>query len=108
MLFDALLYKKHPSLYRRKIRPTPPWRYYAIVAMLLASPSAALAGQWGLSIAASLVWIALTGSFTLERLRHTSHAPTHIVEMVVTSAVIPILSVFWRVVGAVKFRVFFV
>jgi hypothetical protein len=30
------------------------------------------------------------------------------VEMVVTSALIPILSVFWRVVGAVKFRVFFV
>jgi GT2 family glycosyltransferase len=108
VLFDALLYKKHPSLYRRRIRPTPPWRYYAIAAMLLVSPSAALAGQWGLSIAASLVWIALTGSFTLERLRHTSHAPTRIVEMVVTSAVIPILSVFWRVVGAVKFRVFFV
>ncbi len=30
--FDALLYKKHPALYRRRIRPGPPWDYYAIVA----------------------------------------------------------------------------
>ena len=30
-LFNALLYKKHPRLYRQRIRPWPPWEYYAIV-----------------------------------------------------------------------------
>lgn len=108
VLFDALLYKKHPDLYRRKIRPVPPWKYYGIAAALIVSLGAAFAGQWGLTITASLLWLALTGSFALERLRHTSHAPGHIAEMAVTSALIPILSVFWRSVGAVKFRVFFV
>ncbi|MDI9682000.1 glycosyltransferase family 2 protein, partial [Burkholderia cenocepacia] len=29
--FDALLYKKHRTTYRRHIRPTPPWHYYAAV-----------------------------------------------------------------------------
>jgi len=41
------------------------------------------------------------------RLRGTSHAPGHIAEMAVTSALIPPLSVFWRLRGAVKFRVLF-
>ena len=27
--FNALLYKKHPRLYRQRIRPWPPWEYYA-------------------------------------------------------------------------------
>ena len=26
-LFNALLYKKHPRLYRQRIRPWPPWDY---------------------------------------------------------------------------------
>jgi GT2 family glycosyltransferase len=107
VLFDALLYKKHPDLYRGKIRPVPPWRYYGIVAALIVSLVAAFAGRGNLTITASLVWLALTASFALERLRHTSHAPGHIAEMVVTSVLIPILSVFWRTVGALKFRVFF-
>jgi hypothetical protein len=62
VLFDALLYKKHPDLYRRKIRPVPPWKYYGIFAALIVSLVAALAGQWGLTVTASLVWLALTGS----------------------------------------------
>ena len=35
------------------------------------------------------------------------YAPAHVAEMVVTSAVIPFLSVFWRLYGAWKFRVLF-
>jgi hypothetical protein len=41
------------------------------------------------------------------RLLHTSHTPGHIAEMVVTSLVIPLLSIFWRLRGAIKYRVFF-
>jgi len=41
-------------------------------------------------------------------LRGTSKAPTHIAEMIVTSILIPPLSVFWRIVGALRYRVAFV
>src|SRR5688500_8778633 len=34
-MFNALLYKKYPRLYREKIEPTPPWHYYAISFFLL-------------------------------------------------------------------------
>ena len=34
MLFDALLFKKHPRLYRERVRRAPPWNYYFIVAAL--------------------------------------------------------------------------
>src|SRR5207244_12953942 len=35
-MFNALLYKKHPRLYREKIQAAPPWHYYGIVGALLA------------------------------------------------------------------------
>ena len=35
-------------------------------------------------------------------------SPRHVAEMAVTSALIPPVSVFWRIYGAVKFRVWFV
>jgi hypothetical protein len=53
------------------------------------------------------VWGVLTGRFLLRRLRGTSHAPSHVLEMIVTSLCIPFLSVFWRLYGAWKFRVLF-
>ena len=53
------------------------------------------------------VWGALTIGFWLTRLRGTSHAPAHLVEMLVTSALIPPLSVFWRLRGALRYRALF-
>lgn len=103
--FDALLYKKHPQLYRRKIFASPPWRYYAILASLLATAGGLAAGSPKLAAGGGATWVLLTGQFALERLRGTSKAPSHVAEMVVTSAVIPPLSVFWRLVGAAKFKV---
>ena len=104
-LFDALLYKKHRDLYRRLIRPSPPWDYYASVAALAATLAGLVLGNPRLAIAAAVAWFALTSRFCLRRLRRTSHAPGHVAEMVATSALIPPLSVFWRLYGACKFRV---
>jgi GT2 family glycosyltransferase len=105
--FDALLYKKHPRLYREKIRATPRWDYYLTVASLLL----ALAGLAGhnvpLSAAAGLAWLLLTVRFCAARLRGTARTLPHITEMIVTSALIPPLAVFWRIAGAVRFRVCF-
>ena len=105
--FNALLFKKFPESYRRRIRPSPPWDYYAMVAALATSAVTAVAGPRGIVPAAALVWAALTARFCVRRLRRNSLAPGHVAEMVVTSALIPPLSVFWRLYGAFKFRVFF-
>src|SRR5205823_14577433 len=99
--FNALLYKKHPELYRRHIQAAPPLSYYAIATALVMAPLAALAGHVVLAAAAALVWLALTARFCALRLRGTSHAPRHVAEMIVTSAVVPLLSIHWRLRGAV-------
>jgi GT2 family glycosyltransferase len=107
ILFDALLYKKHPALYRSLIRRRPRWDYYAVTAALAATATAAATGATVPALVLGGLWALWTGRFCLRRLRGTSHAPRHVAEMVVTSALIPPLAVFWRLVGAVKYRVFF-
>jgi glycosyltransferase involved in cell wall biosynthesis len=105
--FDALLYKKHPDLYRGEIRPGPPWDYYANVTSLAAATVGVATGSVLLVAAGAGVWLLLTGRFCARRLLRTSRAPRHVAEMIVTSALIPPLSVFWRLYGAVRFRVLF-
>ncbi|HYD94886.1 MAG TPA: glycosyltransferase [Noviherbaspirillum sp.] len=102
--FDALLYKKHPRLYRDKIRAAPRWDFYITVGALLACFAGLLAQVPALALAAGLAWLFLTGRFCLQRLKKTSRSLSHVLEMVVTSALIPPLAVFWRAVGAIKFR----
>jgi len=103
IVFDALLYKKHPQLYRSRIRPRPPWRYYFIVACLVAAVWALAGGHRAAALATGGVWFAATLAFAWQRLHHTSKAPLHVLEMLVTSCVIPPLAVFWRVCGAIRF-----
>lgn len=105
--FDALLYKKHPALYRACIRPHPPWHYYASVLALLTAIGAAVAGVPWLAGAAAVAWLSLTVAFCARRLRGASLAPAHVAEMIVTSAVIPPLSLYWRLRGALDFRTVF-
>lgn len=105
--FNALLYKKHPELYRRRIQASAPRHYYCIVGCLLLALISLLVEAWPLCLCAFLVWMLMTGSFCITRLRATSHAPLHILEMIFTSILIPPLAVFWRLRGAVTFRVFF-
>jgi glycosyltransferase involved in cell wall biosynthesis len=105
--FNALLYKKHPELYRQKIQGRPPWHYYASTATLGFAVGAGLEGAtWPMAVGL-LAWLALTARFAALRLRGTSHQPEHIAEMLVTSALIPPLSIFWRLRGAVRFGTFF-
>ena len=108
ILFDALLYKKHRRLYRQKIRATPRWDYYAIVLALCVALAAAFAGAMAVALPALIVWVALTAEFAWRRLRNTSRALMHVLEVIATSALIPPVAVFWRAVGALRFRVLFV
>jgi glycosyltransferase involved in cell wall biosynthesis len=105
--FNALLYKKHPALYRRHIQPGPPWHYYGAAGGLLAALAGVGGGLPALALGGAGLWLALTARFCARRLRGTSHAPAHVAEMAVTSALIPLLSVSWRLRGALRFRVLF-
>ncbi len=96
VVFDALLFRKHPRLYRERIRAAPRWDYYLTVLCLVLAP---------ISWIAFLAWLGLTARLIACRLRRTSKAPKHVAEMVVTSVLIPPLAVFWRIVGALKYRV---
>jgi glycosyltransferase involved in cell wall biosynthesis len=99
VMFDALLFKKHRALYRSRIRAGARWDYYAIVASLLLAAIGFMP--------AIAVWALLTARFFLHRMRGASARPGHVLEMLVTSVLIPPLAVFWRLAGALRYRVAF-
>jgi len=107
MFFDALLYKKHPWLYRQKISARPPIRYYATFLGLLTGIVAVATGHPLVAIAGFGFWLWQTVCFASRRLRGTSRAPGDVIDMAVTSAAIPPLAVYWRLAGAWHFRVAF-
>lgn len=106
-LYNALLFKKYRSLYRTRIQPLPPIRYYLIVLSALVGAAALLLGSRGAALGAGLVWLLLTLQFAWQRLRQTRRTPGHVFEMLVTSMLIPPLSVYWRLAGAWRYRVLF-
>lgn len=107
VVFDALLYKKHPDIYRARIRRVPPWDYYVIVASTAVAFVAAAAGLPVVAGVLGLVALALVLRFAVARLRGAATTPEHVLEMLATSALIPFLSVYWRVRGALRWRVAF-
>jgi GT2 family glycosyltransferase len=105
--FDALLYKKHPRLYRERIRPVPPWDYYQVVGLSAAGAIGIATGHRVGAAAALAAALALVARIGWRRLRTTDRSPRHMAEMLLTSAAIPFLSVWWRLRGALHFRVLF-
>lgn len=103
-MFNALLFKKFPDLYRKKIQPHPPWLYYCILFSVLTSICGLLVDSVWLTYSGIGAWFILTLLFAMKRLKATSHDPKHITEMIVTSMAIPFLSLYWRWYGAIKYR----
>jgi len=102
-MFNALLYKKHTTLYdKANIGRTP--RYYYLIAgvLLLALGFAFRIPQ--ITFYCLGIWSLLTGWFAFKRLRNTSRSFNHVLEMICTSAIIPILSIYWNLYGAIKFK----
>ncbi len=100
--FDVLLARKHPALYAQRIAPFPAL-YYAIAASLVATAVGVVILQPAVGLAGAAVWSGLTLYFCCQRLRPTSKAPSHVAEMAVTSAVIPPLSLYWRLRGLLQY-----
>lgn len=105
--FDALLYRKHRRLVREHVRPQPPWNHYAIIGLTIAAAALALDGSFVFAAVCAVLALALVLQFALRRLRGASLAPAHVLEMLLTSAAIPFLSVYWRLRGALHYRVWF-
>ena len=105
---NALLYKKHPERYRKEIQSTPPVSYYATVLAAASAIVLLLAGHRAVGRALLAVWVSLYAAFFVKRSRGTSHAPRDVADVAITSLVIPALSIFWRLRGAARFRVWFV
>ncbi|HZP56972.1 MAG TPA: glycosyltransferase [Dehalococcoidia bacterium] len=105
--YNALLYRKHPRAYWREIQPAPPWRYYATVVCGAAAGAGVVTRRGRIALAGGAGWLALTAWFAGRRLRGASHAPAHVADMLVTSAVIPPLAVYWRLRGALRYRTVF-
>jgi GT2 family glycosyltransferase len=106
-MFNALLYKKYPRLYRERIRRTPNWRYYIMVLSFFLLFPAWITESKTLLLASLLCFVILWIDFTLRRLRYTSKSRTHVVEMIVTSVVIPFVAVYWHLYGSYRYKVLF-
>ncbi|MDB5119104.1 MAG: glycosyl transferase family 2 [Sphingobacteriales bacterium] len=107
-MFNALLYKKYPYLYTQKINSKAPWNYYVSIFSFFGMLAGLITNSIIVAAVCSICWILLLGLFALKRLSITSHSVNHVVEMIVTSAAIPFLSVYWQFYGALKYRVLFI
>lgn len=105
LVFDALLYKKHPGLYRRRIRARPPLDYYFAVVATLVAAGAIAAGLPRVAAASALLAAIPVAGLAARRLRGTSRHLRHRTEVIVTSLAIPFVAVYWRLRGALRFRV---
>jgi glycosyltransferase involved in cell wall biosynthesis len=101
--FNALLRRKHPRLYESMIDPFPR-SYYAVVGSALATAALVAAGFWPAAAAAAMLWCVLTLRFCFRRLHSTSRRLTHVAEMLLTSVLIPFLSLYWDAVGRWTYR----
>lgn len=108
VMFDALLYKKHPDLYRARCKPPhAPAHYHAIVFASIAACTAMATDMPWLAIGLGSIVVALVARFAAKRLAGTVHSPSHVAEMALTSFAIPFLSLYWRIAGSLRFRVAF-
>lgn len=103
-IYNALLYKKHPDLYRQRIQHSPPWNYYGMLGAIIIMLTGFIAGMDMLTIIGLSCWLFLLIRFAVKRLTRTSKSPRHILEMLVTSACIPVISIYWQMYGGFKFR----
>ncbi len=106
-LFNALLFKKHKSLYKQKINQQPVWNYYLMILFFSIGIVCLLNSLGVIAITSFIVWFTLVFQFVLKRLQSTSRSLSHIAEMILTSMLIPFLSVFWTLYGSFKYKTFF-
>lgn len=106
--YDALLYKRHPQLFREHI-PTYTARvrrYYFSIIALMGGAVGLLIGQPQVGLIGLAVWSALTLLLFMERLP-AQPTPMALGQTLLTSVATPFLSVYWRLQGAVTYRAWY-
>lgn len=106
-IYDALLYKKYPSLYRSRLSPKIIIDFYFIVLTDMICLISIIFGWWYIAAVTFLVVLIMITSFFIRRIKNTKKTASHILEMWVTSMVIPFLSVYWRLYGSFRYKVLF-
>ncbi|HEY2726010.1 MAG TPA: glycosyltransferase [Parafilimonas sp.] len=105
-MFNALLYKKHPELYKAKISAHAVWMYYVMIALFAVFIISIFYSKLFFSVMSFLLWMLFVLMFTEKRLTGTSKKISHVAEMFATSLIIPFLSVYWTLYGSIKFKTF--
>lgn len=103
-MFNALLFKKHPQLYKEKISSPVLHTYYLMILFLITFFYEWYQQNKIIAFISLFAWAFLMISFILKRLTNTSRSFKHVSEMVATSLLIPFVSVFWNLYGAFKFK----
>ncbi|PLK42482.1 glycosyltransferase family 2 protein [Emticicia sp. TH156] len=103
-IYDVLLHKKYPAFFSNN---QTNWVYYTIIISSIVSVTAFLANQPIIGLIAFAIWFSLFLSFVVRRLQKTNLSFSHIAEMLITSALIPYLSVYWTLRGAIRYKVFY-
>ncbi|GAB2559200.1 glycosyltransferase family 2 protein [Spirosoma areae] len=107
--YDALLYKRHPNLFRERI---PSYRrqilenYTSVVSVAIGLISL-LAGQGVIALLGLGIWLIVSADLIMRHLPHSPLNQTIIRHVVLMALATPFLSVYWRLYGAVKYKVLF-
>jgi len=107
-MFNPLLYKKHPALYKQKIRNWPSFHYYGIIFLFIITLITAVSHNIVVMYFSLFGCISLVIWLVTKRLSGASHGLKHVLEMIFTSLVIPFLSVYWTLYGAIRYKTFFI
>ncbi len=107
--YDALLHKRHPGLFREQI---PVYRrqilrYYTSVLSVTVGLIGILIGQTSLAVSGLSIWTVLLADLVLHRLPNAPLTWLTFKHAVLTALATPFLSVYWRLYGAIKYRVLY-
>ena len=107
--YDALLYKRHPDLFRERI---PAYRRqvlqnYIAVVSIATGLIGLLTGQGIIATMGLSVWGGLSADLVVRHLPNTPLTPITLKHAILTAIATPFLSVYWRLYGAMKYKVLY-
>lgn len=106
--YDALLYKRHSSLFRQRIETNRSLilEYYASVLASTIAFMSMLSGNTVAATTAFIIWATLSTNLVWQRLPDRT-VTTQLPQTVLTAITLPFLAVYWRLYGAIKYKVLY-
>ncbi|WP_080239182.1 glycosyltransferase family 2 protein [Spirosoma rigui] len=106
--YDALLYKRHPSLFRQRIETNRSLivEYYAAVLASTIAFMSLLSGNTIAAVIAFGIWATLSTNLVWQRLPNRS-ITAQLPQTILTAITLPFLAVYWRLYGAIKYKVLY-